>query len=71
MPFKRLITGKRQPGGPGRSSEARGGSSRKLEEVAKMEGATPAKQRRKATKPAAAAKPASRGRGRRGQGKKK
>ena len=26
-PFKRLITGKRQPGGPGRSSEARGGSS--------------------------------------------
>ena len=34
MPFKRLITGKRQPGGPGRSSEARGGSSRSLEEVA-------------------------------------
>ena len=27
-PFKRLITGKRQPGRPGRSSEARGGSSR-------------------------------------------
>ena len=26
-PFKRLITGKRQPGGPGRSSEARGGSA--------------------------------------------
>ena len=37
MPFKRLITGKRQPGRPGRSSEARGGSSRQLEEVAKME----------------------------------
>ena len=71
MPFKRLITGKRQPGGPGRSSEARGGSSRKLEEVAEMEGATPTKQRRKATKPAAAAKPASRGRGGRGRGKKK
>ena len=33
-PFKRLITGKRQPGRPGRSSEARGGSSRSLEEVA-------------------------------------
>ena len=66
MPFKRLITGKRQPGGPGRSSEAKGGSSRKLEEVAKMEGATPAKQRRKAAKPAAVVKPASRGRGRRG-----
>ena len=32
-PFKRLITGKRQPAGPGRSSEARGGSSRSLEEV--------------------------------------
>ena len=62
-PFKRLITGKRQPGGPGRLSEARGGSSRKLEEVAKMEGGTSAKQRRKTTKPAAAAKPAPRGRG--------
>ena len=56
-PFKRLITGKKQPGRPGRLSEVRGGSSRKLEEVAKMEGATPAKQRRKVTKPAAAAKP--------------
>ena len=66
MPFKRLITGKRQPGGPGRSSKVRGGSSRKLEEVAEMEGATPAKQRRKVTKPAAVAKSASRGRGRRG-----
>ena len=65
-PFKRLITGKRQPGGPGRSSEVRGGSNRQLEEVAKMEGATPAKQRRKATKMPAAAKPASRGRGGRG-----
>ena len=42
-PFKRLITGKRQPGGPGRSSET-GKSRRKLEEVAAMEGATPAKQ---------------------------
>ena len=42
-PFKRLITGKRQPGRPGRSSEA-GKSGRKLEEVAEMEGATPAKQ---------------------------
>ena len=41
MPFKRLITGKRQPGGPGRSSEVRGGSSRSLEEVTEMEGPTP------------------------------
>ena len=64
--FKRLITGKRQPSGPGRSREARGGSSRQLEEVAEMEGATPAKQRRKATKMPAAVKPTPRGRGRRG-----
>ena len=70
-PFKRLITGKRQPGGPGWSSKARGGSRRKLEEVAEMEGGTPTKQRRKMTKPAAAAKPAGRGRGKLGQGKKK
>ena len=46
-PFKRLITGKRQPSGPGRLSEARGGSSRSLEEVAEMEGPTPAKRTRK------------------------
>ena len=56
MPFKRLITGKRQPGGPGRSSEVRGGSSRSLEEVTEMEGATPAKKTRKATKSATPAK---------------
>ena len=46
-PFKRLITGKKQPGGPGRSSEVRGGSSRSLEEVTEMEGPTPAKRTRK------------------------
>ena len=33
MPFKRLVTGKKKPGGPGRLSKARGGSSRSLEEV--------------------------------------
>ena len=55
-PFKRLITGKRQPGGPVRSSEVRGGSSRSLEEVAKMEGATPTKRTRKATKSTTPAK---------------
>ena len=49
-PFKRLITGKKQPSGPGRSSEVRGGSSRSLEEVAEMEGPTPAKRTRKASK---------------------
>ena len=59
MPFKRLITGKRQPGGPGRSSEARGGSSRKLEEVAKMEGSAPAKQRKRTTRSTTMAKPAA------------
>ena len=48
-PFKRLITGKRQPGGPGRSGDT-GKSSRKLEEVAEMEGATLAKQRKVAAK---------------------
>ena len=42
-PFKRLITAKKQPGGPGRSSKT-GKSGRKLEDVAAMEGATPAKQ---------------------------
>ena len=70
-PFKRLVTGKRQPGSPGRSSEAKGRSSRTLEEVAEMEGATPAKQRRKSTRTTTAAQPAasskpSKGRGRKG-----
>ena len=69
-PFKRLITGKRQPGRPGRSSKARGGSSRSLEEVAKMEGPTPAKRTRKASKSATAAKATPKGRGVKGQGKK-
>ena len=50
-PFKRLITGKRQPGGPGRSGDM-GKSSRSLEDVAEMEGATPTKQRKTTAKPA-------------------
>ena len=62
MPFKRLITGKRQPGGPGRSSEARGGSSGSLEDVAEMKGGTLAKRTRKATS-ATATKVTPRGRG--------
>ena len=62
-PFKRLITGKRQPGRPGRLSEVRGGSSRSLEDVAEMEGATPAKRTRKATKSATATKATPKGRG--------
>ena len=66
-PFKRLITGKRQPSGPGRSNEARGGSSRSLEDVAEMEGAPPAKRTRKATKSATAAKATPKGRGTKGK----
>ena len=61
-PFKRLITGKKQPSGPGRSSEARGGSSRRMEEVAKMEGATPAKQRKTTPTPKPAIGQGGRGR---------
>ena len=47
-PFKRLVTGKKQPGGPGRSSEQK--SKRMLEEVAELEGDTPAKQTRRSTR---------------------
>ena len=65
-PFKRLITGKRQPGRPGRSSEARGGSSRSLEEVAEMEGPTPAKRTRKASKSATATTSTPKGKGPKG-----
>ena len=64
-PFKRLIMGKRQPGRPGRLSEGRGRSSRSLEDVTEMEGPTPSKRTRKATKSASAtatkAKPKGRG----------
>ena len=66
-PFKRLITGKRQPGGPGRSSTARGGSSRSLEDVAEMEGAPPAKRTRETTKSATATKATPKGRGVKGK----
>ena len=75
-PFKRLVTGKRQPGRPSRLTEMRGGSSCTLEEVAEMEGATPAKQRKKTPKATPAAKPEAlsksgkgRGKGSRGKGK--
>ena len=68
-PFKRLITGKRQPGRPGRSSEARGGSSRSLEEVAEMESPTPVKRTRKASESATATTSTPKGRGVKGQGK--
>ena len=49
-PFKGLITGKKQPGGPGRSSKA-GKSGRKIEDIMEMEGATPAKQKKPTPKP--------------------
>ena len=55
--FKSLITGKRQPGGPGRLSERRGRSTRSLEDVAEMEGPTLSKRTRTATKSATVAKP--------------
>ena len=76
MPFKRLITGKKQSSRPGRLSEATGESSRKLEEVAEMEGATPTKQRKRMTRSTTAAKSAapmktSKGRGKGARGKNK
>ena len=46
-PFKHLVTGKKQPAGPGRASEA-GKSGRSLEEVAAIEG-KPAAKKLKAT----------------------
>ena len=56
-PFKRLITGKRQPSRPGRLSEGRGRSTRSLEDVVEMEGPTLSKRTRTATKSPTEAKP--------------
>ena len=64
-PFKRLVTGKKQPGGPGRRETTK--SSRSLEEVAAMEGGTPAKRTRSAPK-ATPKPPSGRGQGK-GRGK--
>ena len=66
-PFKRLITGKKQPGGPGRSSEARGGSSRSLEDITEMEGATPTKRTSKVNKSTTATKAKPKARGAKGK----
>ena len=41
-PFKRLVTRKKQPGRPGRGQTTK--STRSLEEVAEIEGGTPAKK---------------------------
>ena len=73
-PFKRLVTGKKQPGGPGRGQTTK--SIRSLEEVAEIEGSTPAKKAKGTPKakpkstPKAPPRPSSSRRGRsRGRGK--
>ena len=68
-PFKRLVTGKKQPGRPGRGQATKSGRS--LKEVAAREGGTPAKRRKatpKATLKATLKPPSRRDRGR-GRGK--
>ena len=59
-PFKRLVTGKKKPGRPGRRKATK--LRRRIEEVAAMEGGTPAKRTRAASEatPKAAPKPPSR-----------
>ena len=47
-PFKRLVTGKKQPGRPGTGQATK--SRRSIEDVAAMKGSTPAKRTRAATK---------------------
>ena len=47
-PFKRLVTGKKQPGRQGRATGTKSGRS--IEEVAEMEGAIPAKRVKAAMK---------------------
>ena len=64
-PFKRLVTGKKQPCGPGRGQTTK--SRRSIEELAAMEGGTPAKRMR-ATSKAVPKPPSGRGRGK-GKGK--
>ena len=58
-PFKRLITGKRPPCRPGRLSEAKGGFSRQLEEVTKMEGVTPRQAEKESDQDASSGKTCS------------
>ena len=64
-PFKRLVTGKKQPGGPGRGQATK--LRKSIEDVAAMEGGTPAKRTRAAMK-AVLKPPSGRGRGK-GRGK--
>ena len=63
-PFKRLVTGKKQPGGSGRASGQ--GSKRTLEEIAELEGGAPAKQPRRSTRTGGQPK-TSKGRGKKSQ----
>ena len=71
-PFKRLITGKKQPSRPGKRQATK--STRSLEEVAKIEGGSPAKKVKSTPKakpkstPKAPPRPPSSRRGR-GRGK--
>ena len=48
-PFKRLITGKRQPSGPGMSSEGRGGSSRSRKKSPRWKAPHPPREQKKQT----------------------
>ena len=73
-PFKRLVTGKKQPGGPGRGQATK--STRSLEEAAEIKGGTPAKKAKGTPKakakstPKAPSRPPSSRRGRgKGRGK--
>ena len=73
-PFKRLVIGKKQPGGPGRGQATK--STRSLKEVAEIEGGTPAKKAKSIPKakpkstPKVPPRPPSSRRGRgRGRGK--
>ena len=60
---------KRQPAGLGMSSEVKGGSSRTLEEVAQMEGATPPSRESGVARATTAAKPAAPMKSGKGRGK--
>ena len=73
--FKRLVTGKKQPGGPGRTVGTKSG--RRIEEVAEIEMEAPTRPKRSRATPKATPKPAPlkppRGRGQgkvRGKGNK-
>ena len=49
-PFKHLVIGKKQPGGPGRGKGEKGKSSRRVEEVKQLESGEPQQKRPKHVK---------------------